>query len=116
MSGCSTNPDSKPGLPNAPQRRWQSPPSGLAAGRLLKPDQTNAREDAVTSVQERLGRIEGLLNEVLHVLRDRKRRAGKRARTVGENAFRSVANDTSLQATEMEIAAARRILRKRGTR
>lgn len=83
----------------------------------LKPDQTSAREEAVTSsVHERLGRIEGLLNEVLHVLRDRKRRAGKRARTVGENAYRSVANDTELQATELEIAAARRILRKRGMR
>jgi hypothetical protein len=61
---------------------------------------------------ERLARIEGALVQVLRELRGRRRRAGKRTRTVIERASQAAANDTEYAPTDLDIAAAKRALRR----
>ena len=60
----------------------------------------------------RLARIEGLLAEVLRELRGRRRRAGKRTRSVAERSAIAAANDTKYVPTELDKAAARKALRR----
>jgi hypothetical protein len=61
---------------------------------------------------DRLTRIEGVLTEVLRELRARKRRAGKRTKSVAERAAMAAASDTKYAPTELDKAAARRALRR----
>ena len=60
---------------------------------------------------ERLARIEALLSQVLHELRTRRRSVSKKTRTVAARA--SAAAMDLYKPTEMEIAAARRALRRK---
>lgn len=61
---------------------------------------------------ERFARIEGLLAQVLRELRNRKRTAAKRTRTASERAATAAANDTQYAPTELDMAAAKRALRR----
>jgi hypothetical protein len=60
---------------------------------------------------ERLANIEALLDQVLKELRGRRRTAAKRTRTVGERALAAALKHPD-QPTELEIATARRALRR----
>lgn len=92
-----------------PNPAYEKPcPEGEAcatSGSMLSPEPVNAIQ--------RLTRIEALLGEVLGELRARRRRNGKRVRTVAQNAYLAAVNDNDNAPSELEIAAARRILRKR---
>ena len=68
------------------------------ASAMIDPD-TNAR----------LARIEGLMEQVLRELRERRRRGAKRARSIADQ----IASEVRYQPTELQIAAARRALLKR---
>ena len=68
------------------------------ASAMIDPD-TNAR----------LARIEGLMEQVLRELRERRRRGAKRARSIADR----IASEVRYQPTELQIAAARRALLKR---
>jgi hypothetical protein len=57
----------------------------------------------------RLARIEGLMEQVLRELRERRRRGAKRARSIADQ----IASEVRYQPTELQIAAARRALLKR---
>jgi len=76
----------------------------------------NSANDNGTSlddVYQRLGRLEGFMSEILQELFRRRRTSGRRTRTVGERARNEAANDSHNKPTELEIAAARRALRRR---
>ena len=61
---------------------------------------------------ERLTNIECLLEQVLRELRGRRRAGVKRTRTVAERALLAVQSNPEYQPTELQIAAARRALRR----
>jgi uncharacterized membrane protein len=79
-------------------------------------DSANSLETLPSSLEYRLATIEGLLREVLDAMRDKHRKKAKRARAAAHSAYVSVISDPTFRPNELQMAVARRALRRNGVR
>jgi hypothetical protein len=75
-----------------------------------------SQETLAPALEYRLATIEALLRELIDTTRGTLRKKQKRARAAAHSAYVSVVSDPDFKPTELQIAAARRALRRSGSK